>query len=335
MMNMLLTMVMLKRLFYMTACLIILSCVSFASLDATYTWLFFPVLLFSTAIQANSIKRFLTSNLVVILSVFVTLSIAFGLRAHPVWQTTSIIILSMFCTYLGKRYPAWIVTALFINLLALLALSLATTVFTVTWVIKALLLGIVVCAVLQIIIVVRFYRDELAFWRYRALYSLIQLTRDIFACLIQPEYNDNLYLFERRLHTQKIQFLAAAGKLRRLGEQLRSPILQIQTIELASHLSHVYAVLLECAQLRRRITDYTVFQLCEVELSAIADEVVKLMINITKKKNINLSKLNGEIARLESTYQQVIKVATREPLAFLLFIGGLKALVEELEAFAV
>lgn len=329
-----LTAAVIKRSLCVLLSLSVLSYFSYHYLDANYTWLFLPVLLFATATQPDSIRDYFISLVSVVLGIATILIVILSLHGLPNWQIYSVTLISISCVYLSKRYRNFMLALLFLNLLAILSLSLSVSIYAVSWKIKALLEGVTISVLLQTIVLFRFYRDELTFWRNRALYCFIQFTQDAFACLIQPEYNDNLYLFERRLHNQKMKCLVALKKIRWFSQQVNSPELQAQGFQLASRLDHIYAVMLECAQLRRRITDYTVFQLCEIELTAISKDVIDILNAIQQKRNLNFSRFNQDIAKLENLYQQVVKVATREPLAFLLFIGGLKALSEELEGFA-
>lgn len=160
-----------------------------------------------------------------------------------------------------------------------------------------------------------------------SLRYLKQVSDAIFSCLLSPEYPDNLYLFERRLHLQKVKYMQSLAQLRQ-SKGLSSFI---------NKLDHCYDILLDCAQLRHRVKDHATFTLCAPELIAINQEIgvaiAACMANIANKKHeFVLSALAEKLMPLEANYSTVLQISAREPLVFLLFITSLKALADELQA---
>src|SRR3990167_1811350 len=90
-------------------------------------------------------------------------------------------------------------------------------------------------------------------YRKLALVHLKRLNQEIFSCFLQPEYSDNIYLFERRIHLQKNKCIRAIYRLHDVG--------------IVSQLNELYANLMDMAQLRRRVKDYTLFDICRPELT--------------------------------------------------------------------
>lgn len=333
MMRMLLTAAVLKRFLYFVCYIATLITLFYSEIDNNYPWLLFATLFFSIGLFGDSIKqRFLILSLMII-AMFGMVALIGLTGERVIWQAGSLVLITAICVYLSKQYIGSLVPMFLLNLVAILTLPLSLSIYSSSWIVKVLISGAIIGVALQVILLIRFYRDELSFWQDAALTILTQLATDIFSCLILPEYNDNLYLFERRLHTQKMKYAKSIVKTRWFAKKLVGKNKQ-QAELLIERLDRLYTVLIDCAQLRRRITDYTVFQLCEIELKVISRNVVVLLTSIRRNTNLDLSSLNESISKLEATYHQVVKIATREPLAFLLFIFSLKMLAEELESFA-
>lgn len=153
-----------------------------------------------------------------------------------------------------------------------------------------------------------------------AMNSLNVLLREVFSCLLEPDYVSQLYYFERRLHKQKNKCL--------------NNISCIQVVDAKNRCMHLFEVILDIAQLRRRVTDHTTFGIVTNELSDILlalntsfAQIQKKILNKKTGSNEDHS-LSRAIDGFEGIYFSVVNVAAREPLVFLLFIDGLKTLSE-------
>lgn len=141
---------------------------------------------------------------------------------------------------------------------------------------------------------------------------LYYLVTDIFSCLLVPDYPANLYLYERRVHKEKINCLYWLSALR-----------EYRGIE---NEAEWLTLLLDAGQLRRRVTDHTVFGLCREELMDIESALAAVISCIGKLASIEaLAALAATLDRLEDSFEHVIKVTAREPVVFILFIGALRA----------
>ena len=103
-------------------------------------------------------------------------------------------------------------------------------------------------------------------------------------------------------------------------------------------LNALFDALMNCALLRRRVTDMTIFGVCRQEMAGIAgaidyafDQMIKQ--NKQQQKVVNVALLHDKIRQLEECFQQVLQVTAREPLVFLLFIQGIKGFCGELESY--
>jgi len=141
---------------------------------------------------------------------------------------------------------------------------------------------------------------------------LCYLTGDIFSCLLAPDYQDNLYLYERRVHKEKINCLYWLAELR-----------NYRGIE---DESEWLTLLLDAGQLRRRVTDHTIFGLCSDELMDIEAALIAIIPYLGTINSVEpLAFLTASLDSFDDSFEHVIKVSAREPLVFILFLGALRA----------
>ena len=244
------------------------------------------------------------------------------------------------CALISQKYPTYFLSAFIVNLLAILAMQHSLP-FTENVTRGAyVLVGATISIICQIIFWPRFMRNE---WRSHinmTLQNMTSLTDDIFACLLEPDYPENIYLYERRIHLQKDAFLRNLIKLKHFIHQSSTlpPVEKTRLTSVAARLDHLFDIILDAAQLRRRITDYATLEVCKRELDTINHEINKIyshLIAATKARDykIDTLPLQHAIIRLDESYQSIIQVTAREPLAFFLFIASMKAFLEEIEGF--
>ncbi|MFZ2315226.1 MAG: hypothetical protein WAW86_06175 [Gammaproteobacteria bacterium] len=154
-----------------------------------------------------------------------------------------------------------------------------------------------------------------------AMNCLNALLAEIFACLLEPAYPNQLYYFERRLHKQK--------------NKCFDSINSIKVADARSRCMYLFEVILDIAQLRRRVTDHTTFGIVTSELSdillALNASFLQIQQKLLNKQDGSSSEdhvLSRAIDSFEGMYFSVVNVAAREPLVFLLFIDGLKTVSE-------
>ncbi|OGT44464.1 MAG: hypothetical protein A3F42_08410 [Gammaproteobacteria bacterium RIFCSPHIGHO2_12_FULL_37_34] len=88
-----------------------------------------------------------------------------------------------------------------------------------------------------------------------------------------------------------------------------------------------YSIMLDYSQLRHRVPDHTIFEICRHELIAIRqaiNNILQNMIYFTVNDERNIEILREKIDRFEDIYQNVLRVTARDPIAFVLFIDSLK-----------
>lgn len=166
-------------------------------------------------------------------------------------------------------------------------------------------------------------------WLLIALRQLKKLNFTIFDIITQANYPQNRYLFERRVHQTKIQLLKSILKLQDLIIQSKSHQLDFKIV--LKHLNEVSQFILMCGQIRNHIQDPHELELCANELHdvffALQHNISILMETIRKKSpQKNFYAMEEKIELLEVNYTNVLRVAARDPMNFLLLIANLKKL---------
>ena len=190
----------------------------------------------------------------------------------------------------------------------------------------------IICILAQTILYPRLSRNESQFFLIKSLTYLKKLNAEIFACYIYPEYNENIYLFEHRIRNAKIKSLQALQQLENIANQN----FKNETLILYD----IFNILMDMSQLRRRVGDHSSFGLCKDEIIALDVQIQKDFIHLlTDRKSTSVSsydfqKLENKIDHFEDDYHHVLRVSTRDPLVFLLFISSLKSLHMTMNKFA-
>lgn len=152
----------------------------------------------------------------------------------------------------------------------------------------------------------------------KLMLHLQYLTSNIFTCLVADDYADMLYLYERRIHKEKINCLAWMALLQKYRSCERE--------------SKCFSLLIDLGQIRRRVTDHATFRLCQEDLLALESALIAFMSQWLSGSMAEVAaRLNRCTDQFEDTFHHVLNIAGREPVVFVLFIGALR----ELQALAV
>lgn len=181
-----------------------------------------------------------------------------------------------------------------------------------------LLMGTTLSALWQVVFIYKEkqYRSNYLF--NECLKELNQLQQTILTCLVEPNYSDKRYQFERRMHLQKYQFMRSAGEYAELSKE-----------NMAAQLLQLYSVLLESALIRWRISDFNIFSFGQKELQTISQALNQIF---SSKFKQGLQLLNDSIDQLDDLYENILKVTAKEPLPVLLFVGSLRSMQNEIQA---
>jgi hypothetical protein len=309
---------------------------SFPHLQAD--WLIWSAFLLSLILTGDSFKRRLSAIIITGLLAGFASFIAASLGSSPFFLALYLFIVTMICVVVGQRYPAIFLQTCIINLFVMLTSSMDTLASNLDH-FELICIGVLITVLLQFVFYPYFIRNELKPWLVISLRNIKKLNQEIFSCLLDAEYTDNLYLYERRVHVRKTDFFHAMNRLREVTHLAET---KLSAQEKESHewwlveLNALFENIMDYSQLRRRVTDYSTFSVCSQELKSIVNELDKCFDAIIKYVKTGkyvpyTNQLNININALEDNYQHVLQVAAPEPVAFLLFIDSLNAFSEKLK----
>lgn len=316
-----------KRIMYLIATVLTVAILFLTMYLPQGVWLLASVFLFLNISLDTSLQR---RTLVIAVAGAASLGLIFiGTLLAPFALAQVILFTSVtgYCVYMGARrgkaaYP-WFV----VNFMGVLTIHADGTLASALSHTQAALAGIGVVVAAQIILLPYFNRDEYRRCKIQVLKSLSRLSETVFACLILPEYSDNIYSFERRIHKQKIKCLTSMALLAQREQAAAASSLEVRKLQT------LFEMLVDIGQIRRRVTDHTVFSLCTDEMKGIDLAIKDLFTAFAggdgEQQEAALLALGRYITQLESTFEHILRVTAREPLVFVLMLGSLKTLVKQ------
>lgn len=158
-------------------------------------------------------------------------------------------------------------------------------------------------------------------WRFHQFArGLHQLAAAFLNALLSPDYADHRYLHERRHHDAK-QLIAQALWAMRTDAALPVAL-------------SVEAAMLEAIQLRFRVQDWALFQVCEIELQGLKAVLCACFDKLSESAcdEGHLQWLDAQITQFESITETVLSVSAPDPQPFTLFIFALQSLRAALSA---
>lgn len=275
----------------------------------------------------------------------------------------------LFVVLIVKLIPGFIITPLFIgivgilylfayqqqryarllfllSLFTLLILLFPVTTFAVFERLSFFTLGICFVFVLHFLFF-QFKKNILATYYYQKfLLQLAQFCQNVFATLIERDYADHKYLYERRIHDTERKTSWFLDKLTKYDNYLTQRALPAKIDDY----SLLYAQLQDLSLIRIRVTDQDLFAICRaelVELGASLRDLLYIMQANCKIKLISpgnncdakamlcankLAKFNEAIKKFETINANVLQITAADPLALVLFVAALKNISINLEA---
>ena len=149
-------------------------------------------------------------------------------------------LITVVSTYYGLKYPNYFYFLFAINFSAILASCIAPTLHE-NIVIIAFMLGVaVIAALFQLVFIRGFTRRKVRSSSIKSLRLLGLVSKEIFSCFLQPEYADNIYLFERRLHIRKKYYMRSMNRLRHISalSEMKTFVDKIDVCLMFSWISH-------------------------------------------------------------------------------------------------
>lgn len=316
-----------KRVLYLIATVLSVAILFLTTYLTQGAWLLISAVLFMSLSFDEPLSRRAKTMLITGIAAMLLVTTGAVLAVWFPLLLLYIAIVTGVCIYLGSCYAEYAYPLFIINILTVLSLQGGAGLENGLEHAAAIFSSLVVVGCAQIIMLPYFVRDEHRYAERRLFVALGKLTTDIFNCLLEPAYPEAVYLFERRIHKQKIQCLSQRSMLVKYAPH-RYDIAPGREAQI------FFEVLMDIGQVRRRVADHTVFGICASELSVIEAGIVNIFNAIAAGKPYAdlvplIAELGRAIERLEETVEQVIRVASREPVVFVLFVASLKALLRQ------
>lgn len=312
--------------------LTVTSCAFLAYFYINNAWIILATISFSwfALVEKNAARGILLTLMIVILSLFLV-----DLLPKNIFVLSSFLFIVIFSGMLiiarWREDSYLIFLILLFNLLALSAPNKPTLLMA-----SGILIGALIVIVWQVIFLGKL-QNKLRANFIIGLHQLRNLSMDLFACFQLANYREQFYLYERRIHLAKINFLHNLGQFKWRVNQLRDAKDQHNWQNIADQLERFFDHLLAVATLRWRVSDTTIFELCQDEMRDIEKSLTTIFSMLkksrTKQFTDEINQFEQRIAALEALYERVLQVSAKEPFAFLLFIKQLKHLPKAMQNF--
>lgn len=294
------------------------------------SWVFLIVILFALTPYLPGVQSGLKMKSMAVLMAICALILSSLMSLHPALYIVYLAILAGL-TVLVREYEPLYAWPVFVSSLLVIVLNDLTYVADV-------LLAAGITLLVQLIIAIIENRRERQQYFHNYISELKQLTYDVFDCFLDPDYSHNIYIFEQRLHRQKMKCLKLASDLQVMMPSMRNHDQRTHEQAYLIFIETLYQHIQNVSILRWRVTDYTAFSLCVQELKGIVGELGLCLDHVWSRikgnrNTFETTALTYWIGRLDDNYHNVLQVAAREPLVFALFVDGLFSLRDALNHF--
>lgn len=324
-----------KTIVYLLLVIVTAYIVYFLTSSQQSFWIIWSAFIFSLISLGRTFNRRIgliaLSAIISALAAFIAGLCAYSIIALAIY----LFLLTGACILFVETYPEYSVAAFIVPIFGILGGSITSSISEHFIKLFLIIGGGVIVMMAQFIFFYKFQANETRYWLVVAVDHLKVLSDEIFSCF-QPAYANNVYSFERRLHLQKMKFMRAVHKIREFNNSTgsRAPLQDV-----TSPLENIYDTLLDCSQLRSRISDPTILSLCTQEMDGLITEInglfaqLKLAIDKQAKINFNTLALTQKIMRFDEINQNVLQVTAREPSVFILFTASIKKLEQDMQTF--
>lgn len=308
--------------------------------DSQVYWLIWSALILSLITTGETfLRRLMIIILTGVMAAFMVWMTA-SLVHHIYLLAVSLFIITAAGAIIIQRWPQYYISVTAVIILSVLSAGLPAPMTDHFHRAVLVMMGLGIAVLFQLAFLPFYFRNQVTFTLITALHNMRVLNTEIFSCLTQIEYADNIYLFERRIHIQKRKCVNTMMRLHKLVLIKAKKVSNKKYSNLklvAANLEQLYEGMLDYAQLRRRVSDYNTFAVCKQELDVLAHEINGLFVRLIKTTgnkagDFNLEQLTAGIYRMEENYHNVIQIAAREPLVFLLFVSSLNSFQTSLQA---
>lgn len=169
--------------------------------------------------------------------------------------------------------------------------------------------------------------------------DLNDLQKQIFSLYLKRNYEAKSFLYEKKFHLKIQQIFSTMEKMRfLLGKVNKEKLESFKTI--INDLDELFDIIISLGNLRYRVKDIALFEMCEKEFSLVSKNISNvfelLKLKICEEKNIHEEcfNLSSYVQAIEQVYNGTLRVISKEPIVFLIFIQNLNALDNKLKSLS-
>lgn len=172
------------------------------------------------------------------------------------------------------------------------------------------------------------------------LEEMDKLQQQIFSIYLKRDYPERHFYYEKKLNHEQQYLFCVMEKARFLLTKLKKP--QAEKFKpVFSDLSELFEIIISLGNLRYRVKDYATFEVCEKEFLLVTKNLSNMLMLLAQKicgeAKINETSFNFKpyVQALEAIYSGALRVVSKEPIVFLIFMQNLNALETNLKTLAV
>ena len=166
------------------------------------------------------------------------------------------------------------------------------------------------------------FRTWMFYWRIKRILKYTRLLiQTIFSCFLSPDYQNNYYLFESKIHKIKRHWLKAK--------------MSLSGSSISNQLDELFALLLNMAQLRHRVIDYSELIVCQREMLELLNALDQIFLKLLSPKKFPaaLRNFQEKIEDFKAIYQQVLTVSAKDSFVYFVLITSLNLFYKNIIIF--
>jgi hypothetical protein len=172
---------------------------------------------------------------------------------------------------------------------------------------------------------------QLKWFFANCLMKAAALSDTMFAVYLARDYQEKLFVYEKKLHWQRNAFLISLTTLRNVLRQFKHSK-RADFVKLLHYVEQLYEILLAIGLLGYRVTDHTTFEVANKEILALGEGVAAylkaLAAQLSRGSLVVPVNFSESITELQDINNDALIVVAPDPMVFILFIQDFYALHE-------
>lgn len=154
------------------------------------------------------------------------------------------------------------------------------------------------------------------------LRALAKLQVTLFDFYIKRHWMARYPAYEKKLYHQRMTLLHRLQHLRRVTNNKKDK-------KIMNGIEHLHEIICSLHQLRFRVSDYSIFEICDREMTALQKTTRLVLLQLSKTSSMQTAVVLEKIHAFEAIYHRALHVVAPDPIVFLFFIQNLYAFYDE------